>query len=281
MRNTTTTTTIVAACACGLAFASLLSGAACSGDDGSGGSTTTSSQGGASTSSSSSTLTTSPGGTGGTPVCEPGDVADFEHDWKPSVGLSTGACSSAQIDDLFSECLLPGSSDTKCQTFTDDNPVCLQCAVSVPESDPMGPLILYQDLGLVDGNAGHCVSAFAGDDSPSSCGAKMDAAVQCGLYACADNCGGALGEIDTQAELDEFLTCLKDAAAGGCKTYDEAATACQADLLGKGDPIDQCIWDEKGETFWVYAERIVTLHCGGAEGGGGAGGGGAGGGGGS
>ncbi len=262
----------------GVAVAGLASGPGCTEgeDDGTGGNTATSST--STTMVNTNTTTTGAMGGGGAAPKECGErnsVSDFSHDWYPSVGLYNDVCSPQQVDELFAACFSPGASQEKCKEFSDANPNCIGCSLSVPDGNPQAPIVLYQESGMVDGNYGHCLSAFEGDSSNKSCGAKVDKAYKCAIYACLEQCG----EITTQARLNKFLTCLDDATAGGCKTFAADADTCEADLVGKGNPVDACKQGD-GEDFYKYAKRLVTMHCGADPGAGGAGGAGGGGGGG-
>jgi hypothetical protein len=235
--------------------------------DGSGGNTTT---------STSSTTTTTPsssgtGGEGGEQICEPADMTGFTHDWKPSLGLYQELCTTAEIDELFTACLESGSGQAACDAFTNSHQDCVTCAISTPDMLTQAPLVIWEQYDLQDGNMGPCVAAFEDDDSGDSCGATIDAATQCARAACLENCA----PYDGGADLVELETCIDDAGSGDCQVFQNAADTCSSTLLGLGDPIDACVWDEGNEGWFVYAKRLVSVHCGsdlGSGGGGGAGG---------
>ncbi|MBW2454595.1 MAG: hypothetical protein JRI68_08795 [Deltaproteobacteria bacterium] len=250
-----------------LALVGLGWSAGCSSDD------DTEGGGGSSSTTSSSTTTTTPsssgtGGGGGEPICEPADVSGYTHDWKPSGGLYQEVCTATLIDDLFTACLESGSDQTECDNFSNANPDCVACAVSTPDMEIQAPIVIWEQYGMSDANMGPCVSAFEDDDSASSCGATIDAAIQCQREACLENCAPYEGN----ADLLELETCVDDAAAGDCQPFVGAAETCSSTLLGNGDPIDACEWDEQNETWFVYARRLVAVHCGADPGTGGAGG---------
>jgi hypothetical protein len=198
-------------------------------------------------------------------VCDPGDVSDYTPDWKPSVGLEQGVCTEQQIADYVAACLAATATQADCDTWAADaaNTDCYGCAVTPYEEAIQGALSLHSDWGLVqviDGNKGQCISAFEGDDSENSCGAKYEATKQCAIWACKESC-----PLDSQAtfaeDLAAFNACVSAAWTGACASYAGPWNTCSADLIGQGDPVDQCVWGAS-EGFDVYAARLITVICG-------------------
>ncbi len=206
------------------------------------------------------TTTTTSSSTGGMGGCHPGDVSNFKHAWVPSIGLAKNKCTSGEAAGFVDACLGPASDKASCDEFTNAHTDCSTCAIALPEATPMAPLVAYEvgKFVIIDGNAGHCVSAHEMNNSAFSCGAKMDKAQKCALAACLDPCT----PIDDNADFTAFVGCVGEALAGPCKAFDEAGDACSAEL-GKSDPkFLLCIWDEGKEEFTTYAERLINLHCG-------------------
>ncbi|MSP24126.1 MAG: hypothetical protein EXR75_02960 [Myxococcales bacterium] len=209
------------------------------------------------TATATATGTTSTGGMGG---CHPGDVTMFKHAWAPSIGLHKNKCTAMEVSDFVGNCLGKSSTKALCDAFTNAHVDCGTCAVALPEANPMGPLVAYEvgKFVVIDGNAGHCVSAFEMNNSAFSCGAKMDKAQKCALAACFDVCT----PIDDNADFAAFVGCVEEALLGACKTFDTAGDACVAELIKSQPEVSACIWDEGKEEFTTYAERLITLHCG-------------------
>ncbi len=128
------------------------------------------------------------------------------------------------------------------------------------EDDPIrNALIYFEQLGFYDRDTGSCMSAFEGDLSDVSCGAKLQAAVACGHYACGANC--SIESATFGLDIARLDGCTTEALEGECKDFWDAANACADTLLGNGDPIDQCLWDPN-EEFLTMAERYIKLICG-------------------
>ncbi|MCK9459251.1 MAG: hypothetical protein M0R80_06395 [Proteobacteria bacterium] len=193
--------------------------------------------------------------------CEPGDVSGYTPDWKPPSGFEQGLCTVDQIAAYIDACLDTAATTSACDEWTGDeaNAACFACALTPYEDAIQGPLGLHDDWGsvqVIDGNVGQCISALEGDDSADSCGAAYEAAKQCGIDACKENC--SLDSTETfGADLAMFNTCIYQAIAGDCAPYQTAWATCSADLAVS---IDDCIWSS--ESFATFAERLVTLHCG-------------------
>lgn len=197
-------------------------------------------------------------------ACSPRDMSGFEPVWKPPLGLALGVCSEEQIADYIAFCLARTATVASCDVWSTDeeNTACLACAVTPYENDALGALSRYTDFGvlpLTDGNPGQCISAFEGDYSAASCGARFDAGRQCGIEACKGRC--RLDRVATfSADLNALNACITEASEGTCSSLRERSQDCYEALIGHGDPVDQCIWTSGG--FVDYAMRLVTVICG-------------------
>jgi hypothetical protein len=195
-------------------------------------------------------------------VCRPQDVSGFSPDWRPAAGAAQDVCSAAQIDSLAGACFGVFASETTCDAFKTDpaNAGCLACAITAPDAPVPGALTFFEGLGgITNPNVAQCLSVFEGDPSASSCGAKRDAASQCGLSACQSVCDVDPATIG--ADLGRVNECLGEAFAAECQIYAAERDACAESLLGNGDPVDQCL-SADGEDMASYLKRLVTLICG-------------------
>lgn len=192
------------------------------------------------------------------PLCEPGDVTAFEPDHRPPLGLAQGACTSKQIDELVTACFAGQGGCTSFRT-NPANADCYSCAIAHPDSPHWNGIVDFDNLGFVQGLPSQCIAAFEGPRAQPSCGAKLTALFQCELAACADNCPI---RADTGADdMVAFDTCLAGARAGGCLTLAIDAEMCASSLLGRGNPVDQCLV-AYGESFSSWAQRELGLVCG-------------------
>lgn len=197
------------------------------------------------------------------PACGPGDVSDFVPEWKPSNGLAQGLCTDAQAAGLTAACFGSAGSNQACTAWKEDaaNASCVACAYAQYDAPNWNAIVNFYTLGFHDRPTGQCVSAFEGDLTAASCGAKIDAAVACAHHACKNNC--PIRADDFASDLAAFNNCHAAATnvLGVCGSYQAASNACTSGLLNQGDPVDDCLWGA-GEDWVVMAERYVILMCG-------------------
>ncbi|MBW2455806.1 MAG: hypothetical protein JRI68_14915 [Deltaproteobacteria bacterium] len=196
------------------------------------------------------------------PDCHPADMSGFTPNWKPSGGLAQGLCTDQQADDLLAACWGGMSNELSCNNWKNDgaNAACLACAI-VDYDDPIwNAVVFFESFGFYDRAYGSCISAFEGDLSDQSCGAKLQAAWDCAGNACDEGCPvvAASGDLDSS----RFNTCFFDALEGECSSLWTEAETCLEALTGDGDPIDQCVWEYENESWPVLARRYVKLICG-------------------
>jgi hypothetical protein len=154
-------------------------------------------------------------------ACTPRDLTGFTPTWTPPAGFHQKKCSKAQ-NATIAACLQVNADRAACTAFfgASENAECLRCA-SAPEN-----------------HFGGCVALATGDLSPSGCGAKFDALIECSNYACA-GC-----PLPTPFALDAGNSegagiCAAGAQNGACKPYADAAR-CTSGLLSDGGPAAVC-----------------------------------------
>jgi hypothetical protein len=195
------------------------------------------------------------------PACAPGDVSAFELDWKPCGGLAQGVCTDGQVADHIAACWGATATAETCAAWVEDpnNADCNACIYVPYHAQNWNALVNYYELGFADLAANQCVSAYEGDLSENSCGAKLEAVRQCATYACKNNC--PIRPNDFAADLAELNSCFSQALSGDCASYKTESDACSSTLLNQGDPVDQCLRGQ-GEDFMVWTERVAILICG-------------------
>jgi hypothetical protein len=195
------------------------------------------------------------------PECAPGDIDDYTPEWKPSGGMAQGVCTDLQASDYINACRSSTSTTETCAAWVEDaqNTECYECAYVPWDAPNWNAIVEYLEVGFADGAGNQCISAFEGDLSENSCGAKLDAARFCALHSCKHNC--PVRQHNFSADLAELNGCYADAIQTVCIDYADEANACAEGLIGEGDPIDQCLWAQ-GEDWIVWAERLIILMCG-------------------
>jgi hypothetical protein len=190
----------------------------------------------------------------GTPdECKPGDVADFTPSFKTPAPFSQKKCSNAQVDALL--CLFDANADQEtCTKLVDDpaNDDCFKCIYTASSSKELGPVIITGSLGSL--NIAGCVARAEGDVTDKGCGAKVQAADQCGDEACDANC--PVPEND-DAALDARNKCTEDASTTVCQEFSDAAKCAEA-LLQEGGAAEECA---QGQDFLERANAIAKLFC--------------------
>lgn len=220
------------------------------GSGGQGGGTTSAGGGGATGGTTSAGGTTSTGGGSTGDPCA-GEITGFVPEWKPSTGLHQGLCDDAQTEAFFDACIFAGGSSADCTAVTEAAPACAQCLLSDEGAPAFGPMTLYQNQSLIYENPGQCISEIEGDATSASCGAKVYAALACGIAACSSCIGVAFSVL---------LDCFAAAKEGDCSSFYAEGDACVADLKTQGLPIEPCIDD--GSNFNAYLLALGKLGCG-------------------
>jgi hypothetical protein len=117
---------------------------------------------------------------------------DWQGRWSPPEA-HPGTCTDAQIQELYYRCESnsPSYDPAACRFYLDDaaNVPCAQCMYSVETDDKWRAIVLL-DNGIPYANVGGCIALLDGDATPTSCGAKYWAYLQCEDAVCGE-CKGA------------------------------------------------------------------------------------------
>jgi hypothetical protein len=186
--------------------------------------------------------------------CEPGSVSGFTPTWKAPNAPHANKCTATQVEALL--CLFDANADqTTCQTVVDDpaNDNCFKCIYTASSSAKLGPVVINGSLGSL--NIAGCIAAAEGNTTSSGCGAKVQAADQCGGEACDANCPVPEGD---DAALDARNACVEQAATTVCQTFTTDAE-CAEPLLASGGSAAVCA---SGTNFLDRAIAIAKFFCG-------------------
>jgi hypothetical protein len=189
------------------------------------------------------------------PECSPGDVKDFKASWKAPAAFHQGKCTDTQVDALVS-CNFDSSADqTTCEKVLKDaaNKDCNNCLFVASTAAKLGPVVITGNVGHL--NIAGCIANFENDTSASSCGAKYQAAGDCGNEACDTNCTG-----DDAAALKAKNACIQKALTTVCQDFASAADCANA-LLDTGGAAEAC---NAGSSFEEAAAALGKLWCSGA-----------------
>ncbi|MEJ7732599.1 MAG: hypothetical protein WKG00_25770 [Polyangiaceae bacterium] len=139
-------------------------------------------------------------------ACAPGDVSGFAAPGWEAPRPATNACSAAQIDGYFSDCLDPATAlPVRCAQHVANHAACAACLS--PEPSAAGPGPLLEHPGGVRVNVAGCIALAQDDLRPEGCGAREATAAACAATACAD-CDEGEGE-----------ACERDARQGACASW--------------------------------------------------------------
>jgi hypothetical protein len=142
----------------------------------------------------------------GTEACAPGDVSAFAAPGWEAPRPATDACTAAEIDGYFADCLDPATAlPVRCAQHVANHPACAACLS--PEPSAAGPGPLLEHPGGVRVNVAGCIALAQDDLRPEGCGAREAVAVACAEAACAD-CEEGQGE-----------GCERDAREGACASW--------------------------------------------------------------
>ncbi len=201
---------------------------------------------------------TGPSDTGG--QCSPSATVDTSQiKWVPPVTPNPTACSDVQAKTYFDSCFGTNGSATACNAFTTNaaNATCYTCLASEaggPETS-YGVLVAYGNIYYP--NTAGCIALVTGDSSSSSCGAKLQATIDCDNLACAPNCPAV-----TSATINEYNACTQAAESGACKTLAEAdCNLADGGVDGGAAAIATC--EATPTDFQATYYAYVPLFCGG------------------
>ena len=178
------------------------------------------------------------------PICPtPADVSSFTPPAFTPPVVHKGACTSQQIQDLYTACF--SGSSTQCSTFTQANQTCASCVMTTPQSP--GPLVAVS-TGIIELNIAGCVAIVTGDSSSTSCAARIQANQDCEGAACNAQC-----PVSDSQSFQDYQKCIQTAEAGGCSKYAQAECALDAGASA------QCTGFVAFQTGYDY---MAPLFCG-------------------
>jgi hypothetical protein len=167
----------------------------------------------------------------------------------------------AELDDLVADCFETISTMATCDAFQKASPACWSCMVTSDSNATWGPIIVSSITHLYYGNYAGCLALETGDDSPTSCGAKQQAARVCSEFACS----GPDCPAFSQPELAAISACTGAALDAGCAAYEDAAVSCAEGLLGEGGASEAaeklCSAGNYGD-LPTYYRALGTIFCG-------------------
>jgi hypothetical protein len=198
-------------------------------------------------------------------ACAPVPLGSWTPTWKAPTGIHQAKCTEAEIDELLPSCVnMP--EPPACEATKAKYANCAACMFTDDTQAQLGPMIHFvSSTHYRDRNVGGCLALLSGDTSATSCGARVNAAYDCAVAACAPGC-----KLDDFSDLVSFNACA-DAASdvgGECKAYADAADACVAQLKAQPDgaKYSSCL-DLSGGTFPSF-KSITLVFCGPATDGG-------------
>lgn len=187
--------------------------------------------------------------------CAPQPITGWTPKWYPPTGSYQGKCTAAEIHEGVVACFSPTATEATCKAAREKYPDCAACLVTDAYATSTGALVQYTDpVALIDRNVGGCFALKLGDSSKDGCGAKVRAAVDCGLQAC----GKACAPPKTLAALNGCIT-KANADPAFCKAHFDAAEKCELD---NKDKVRDCSYLLTGEPVVDIFERYGALFCG-------------------
>ncbi len=189
------------------------------------------------------------GNTGGCPT--PEDVSGFAPSDAKGAKAPQDVCSSTQIDDFYTNCLDTAATTTTCNNWlkTAANQTCSNCLNSKQTDATWSALV--SKTGLVSVNIEGCIALVTGGNPPTTgdCAYKYQAASDCEGAAC-----DAVCPVTDQPSFQLYEQCAQAAAAGGCKTYEDAV--CDPE----GQTWANCL-DDQGLGFEGLFKSVAPLFC--------------------
>ncbi len=181
----------------------------------------------------------------------PQDVSGFAPSDAKGAKAPQDVCSSTQIDDFYTNCLDTAATTTTCNNWlkTAANQTCSNCLNSKQTDATWSALV--SKTGLVSVNIEGCIALVTGGNPPTTgdCAYKYQAASDCEGAAC-----DAVCPVTDQPSFQLYEQCAQAAAAGGCKTYEDAV--CDPE----GQTWANCL-DDQGLGFEGLFKSVAPLFC--------------------
>jgi hypothetical protein len=165
---------------------------------------------------------------GGPLLCDPQPLGSFSGgSYSPPIGPYADVCTATDLDNYVS--CVQGTDSTQCAQFLAGGSriSCGACLLTPNSASRHGATIGSDPASSFLNGAGCLAIVFDEGTSSAGCGGQAERASNCEETACDPdfNCAGASG--------DDIDTCLNNAAAGECVSYQNAAnTACAKDAGG-------------------------------------------------
>jgi hypothetical protein len=196
------------------------------------------------------------GSDGALPACDqgvcpsPASVSGFAPTWKPPTGAHQNACTTALIDEYYTDCLAEGGTQD-CSAFDTDaaHEACQSCLVS-NFTDPQWAALVYGE-GEIETNTSGCIALL--DPAAIDCAMAVQAEDQCQHAACDAICGAG-----NASGFDDWVTCSAAANGCDCGSWFQGAD-CVKSLAGAQNPAAPCL---VGQTFQDYYYSVAAVFCG-------------------
>jgi hypothetical protein len=199
-------------------------------------------------------------GDGGPGGCVPADTSAYVPSWHPPA-LPSPSCTEAELDDLVADCFESVSTSTACDAFQTASPACWSCMVTPDTRAAWGPIVVSSYTQLFYGNFAGCIALRTGDQSPTGCGPRQQAARVCSELACS----GETCPTQNEREVEAVVQCTADALDAGCAQYQSAAVSCAEGLLAEGGANAAAEQFCNGGTYGdlgIYYRALGPLFCG-------------------
>src|SRR5688572_22084576 len=185
------------------------------------------------------------------PLCAPVEVNDFSPAWRAPAKFDAARCSGTQVEALISCNFDETADETACKELVEnpDNDDCMKCLFTAPTAKALGPILISGNVARL--NLAGCVANFEGNTTESSCGAKYQAATECGQEACS-SCTD-----DGAQALEEKNACVQKALETVCESFATAGNCIDA-LLASGAAAEKCV---QGNDFPARATALGKLFC--------------------
>jgi hypothetical protein len=192
------------------------------------------------------------------PTCTPQSVAGWTPAWKAPTGAHQGACGAGEASALIDACFGDDATEESCSEAETTYAACDTCLFTDDTASQWGPIVYFSEVDYYDTNEGGCVALVTGETAATGCGAKLNAAYDCGLAAC-----GAVCPVNTDADFVALDKCLAAAEADPamCKTYVDEANTCYEAALTAHPEVSMCAWDGTEDYLEVF-KRVGELFCG-------------------
>jgi hypothetical protein len=190
--------------------------------------------------------------------CSPVDVTSFS---PKSVSAypgtpHSGACTTANITDLFAACAGSSGNAVACSSFMSAHTTCVECALTPLTGTAYGPTL--STGGFAEVNVGTCIALA--EPCNRECGDAVLAQLECQFQACDPAAGGNCAAANPSGDL----ACFAAALGCGCNAFATVASACTAELQVAPDehPAASLCLGSSTESFQDNFVRIVDYFCG-------------------